>query len=209
MCDEARHKVSDAELVRRAQKGDTGAFEALFERHRRGLLAYVNGMTKDLQAAEDIVQDVFVRLARRLDTINPRRGASPWLYRVARNRAVDHLRKRAPEVLPGEEALREWLGRAGGDNPANALLRTEAVALVREALLSMEPGDRDVLMLRFFGGLRFREIAAVLKRPMGTVLWQSRRSLEKLRRLVEAAGYDATALRTPGAEQEGAEGGSR
>jgi len=175
-------------LIRRVQDGDIGAFDALFEKYRRGILAYVFGMCGDRELAEDIVQECFVELVRRIRKIDPGRGAGGWLYRVARNRTVDCLRHRKFEILPGDEALaeqRETAGHAPVRTAAEEVIARESARGVRRALMELSRKERDVLALRFYGGLKFNEIAQVLGRPLGTVLWQARRSLGKLKDILD------------------------
>lgn len=173
---------SEADLVRRLQGGDSDAFDVLFERHRRGLLAYILGYCRDRQLAEDVVQDTFLEFARRIDSIRPRQGANGWLYRVARNRTIDILRHRQYEVLPGDEFMAVSGHEADREKgPDRALIRRERHEHLREVLDALPEKDRELLLLRFYGGLTFREAGRVLGRPLGTVLWQGRRALEKLR----------------------------
>ena len=169
---------SDAELIRRLQAGDISAFDALFNKYRRGLMAYLVQRCSDHALAEDVVQDVFVRFVEHIQGLHPERGAAGWLYRVARNRMIDTVRRRR-DVLPGA-ALPEQADPLQAP-PGEALERGEDTARVRSALARLPEKDRDVLTLRFFGDLAFKDIATTLKRPLGTVLWQSRRALQRLR----------------------------
>jgi len=173
---------SEADLIRRLQGGDSDAFDALFERHRRGLFAYIFGYCRDRQLAEDVVQDTFLEFVRRIDSIRPKQGANGWLYRVARNRTIDILRHRQYEVVPGDEFMAvhgEGTDREQG--PDRDLVRKERREHLREVMDALPEKDRELLLLRFYGGLTFREAGQVLGRPLGTVLWQGRRALEKLR----------------------------
>ena len=178
---------SESKLVIRLQGGDIEAFDELYERHRRRILAYIYGLIGDHGKAEDITQECFVRLVEKIETIKPEKGVSPWLYRVARNRAYDLLRHRKFETLPGDELVakeKEGSYDSGRMRPDEQVIGHEQKQTVEAALLRLSPKERDVLTLRFYGDLTFREIAAVVKRPLGTVLWQSRRSLEKLEKIL-------------------------
>ena len=180
MCGTGQGGKSESGLIERARDGDIEAFNALFDKYRKRILAYVFGMVGDRGAAEDIVQECFVELARRIGSIKPEKGASAWLYRVARNRAIDLLRHRRFEVLPGDAYLErqaEAKGGAAGPSPEKELAARELRDSVRAALDRLPPGERDLLMLRFYGDLTFKEIAAVVGRPISTVLWQVRKSL--------------------------------
>lgn len=175
---------SDSSLIRRLQDGDITAFDVLFEKFRRRLLAYVTGLLHDRAKAEDVVQESFVELVTAIQKINPDRGVAPWLYRVARNRAIDMLRHGKFEVLPGDEFLAETVTAAGSDcvpAPDGRLMAREKQEEVRNMLAVLPEKERDLLLLRFYGDLTFAEIAQVLRRPLGTVLWQVNRTLKKLR----------------------------
>jgi len=176
-------RTSDYELIVRLRNGEIGAFDALFDKYRRGLLAYVRGMTGDEGLAEDVVQDSFLQFVHRIDRINPKQGASGWLYRTARNRAIDVLRHRKFETLPGDESLE----RAQEDvalSPAGRLMQNEDHRAVEAALRELPEAEREILVLRFYAGLKFREIAGVVGRPLGTVLWRGKRGLQILREIL-------------------------
>lgn len=187
MCGNDNRPESDALLIRRLQAGEMAAFDELFGRYRKGLLAYVTGMLHDAAAAEDIVQESFIKLADRIGQIKPERGVSAWLYRVARNNTIDRLRKHKREVLPGDVEVLRTRERVTGDSltPAQDLVARETHATIRAALERLPPKERDLLLLRFYGDRSFKEIASIVKRPLGTVLWQVHRSLAKLRHDME------------------------
>lgn len=173
---------SEPSLVRRIQDGDPEAFDELYERQRRKLFAYVLGLLRDEARSEDIVQDCFVELVRRISTIDARRGASGWLWRVARNKAFDAIRRRKLEERHAENLRPET--EKTGETPAGQMMASERQRYVRGILDLLPPSERDLLLLRFYGGLSFKQMARVVRRPLGTVLWQVRRSLEKLAKRV-------------------------
>lgn len=186
MCTGTPSRKSDAELIQRLQQGDASAFDELFERHQRPLLAYAAGILRDRGLAEDVVQDAFLRLVRCREQLDPARGVSAWLYRVARNRAIDLARKRKHEVLDEDAGMvAETRGhRMSPHRPDLDMVAMEEARAVRAALETLPETERDVLQLRFFGDLAFREIAETVRRPLGTVLWQAHRGLGRLRELL-------------------------
>jgi RNA polymerase sigma-70 factor (ECF subfamily) len=184
---ENSHIEEEAVLIVRLQAGEIEAFDELFQRYRRRILAYVYGQINDHGKAEDITQECFVKLTAKIETIKPEKGVSAWLYRVARNMAYDFMRHRRFEVLPGDEFIekeREDNTESDSSAPDEYTMQHEQKQSVEAAMLLLSPKERDVLTLRFYGDLTFREIASVVKRPLGTVLWQTRRSLEKLERIL-------------------------
>ncbi len=169
--------IDEGELIRGFQRGDSEAFDVLFRRYRRQLVAYVSGVIMDRAAAEDIVQSCFIELARSIGKINPEKGISGWLYRVARNKGIDYLRKRERETVTDRAGETEVIWK----DPAMEADQSERFRQLRRALAMLPAEDRDILSLRFFGDLKFREIASVVGKPLGTVLWRSRKALERMK----------------------------
>jgi len=189
MCDRRYPEETEIGLVERLRNGQWEAFDGLFEKHRRAVLAYVAGMLRDAGGAEDVVQECFMELARHVGEIDPARGVRPWLFRVARHRAIDRLRRRREQVLSDLDGSAFLLAKlAGGASPADEVMEKERAADVRRALNLLDARDRDLLMLRFYGDLTFREIADVMRRPLGTILWRFPRALERLRRKLTPEG---------------------
>jgi len=182
MCGDLDSAAMDADLVRRLQAGDVSAFDEIFARHRGGLLAFLEGLSGDRGMAEDVAQESFVELAKHIRRINPEQGVSGWLYRTARNRAIDMLRRRKRVRLPGQSFFRS-LGALADDRgaPWERMQRREAAGRVLSLLDTLPLREREVLAMRFLSDLKFREVAQALGRPLGTVLWQARRGLRRLR----------------------------
>ena len=160
------------------QRGDLEAFDVLFDRHRRGLLAYVCRLIPNRQQAEDIVQETFVKLVDYRDRLQPEAGVRGWLFRAARNRAIDCLRR--DRRMTSADTLPEPAS-ATAAAPDGAVIHHEDRRAVRRALAQLPADDRDVLALRYYGELTFREIAEALGQPLGTVLWRARKTLKQLR----------------------------
>ena len=189
MCEAAQGEDSEGRLIRRLQGGDMAAFDILFERFRRELLAFVVGLLGDRTESEDVVQECFLELTKRLDRIDAARGVKAWLYRVARNRAIDRLRKRKWSVFPGSEFFRNRARceRAEDPSPGERVSQSDRFGRLRLAMEGLPLREREVLTLRYFSDLGFREIAGIVGRPLGTVLWQARRGVERLRAMHEEA----------------------
>ena len=190
MCGADHGASSEADLICGLRRGEVGAFDALFDRHRAGVFAYALAMLHDRGIAEDVVQEVFVEMARRADRLDPARGAAAWLYRVARNRAIDRLRRRRRLEFPGDDVLAERGARVPdpGSAPDAGLADAETAAGLRRAVDALPERERDVLLMRFYGGLTFQEVARAVRRPLGTVLWQAHRALGRLRAAMPSAG---------------------
>jgi RNA polymerase sigma-70 factor (ECF subfamily) len=175
---------SDALLVRRTRAGDTRAFGILVERYMRRAYYAALGLVGSSEDALDLSQEAFVRAFNARHTIDPDRPFYAWLYQIIRRLCFNHTRDRRTRRR-GIAAAGDWLAeqasaRTAGMRPDRALQRAEAKRRVAEALESLSDRDREVLVLKEFEGLRYREIAEILDIPIGTVmsrLYSARRRL--------------------------------
>ena len=178
-----------ARLVRGCQGGDQEAFERLFSLYRGPIYAYLARTTGDRHLAEDLLQDVFLRLIQNIERYSESGRFEAWLFRIAANRVRDWARRRATSErvgAAGHSDQEESRGPKVVDRPVEAppevgLVRSEEAKLLEAAMETLEPQERQVLMLRHYGDLSFREIADIMGRPLGTVLARSHRALLKLR----------------------------
>jgi RNA polymerase sigma-70 factor (ECF subfamily) len=164
----------DLELVRAAASGDTEAFEVLVRRHSGPVYGHALRFFGDPATAEDVVQEVFVKVYRSLDSFKGDSKFTTWLFRVTRNQCVDTLRRtrRVPapvdpvDVDPGDSE----------DVAGGAVTTT----WLREAMRALPPEDRDALSAVGLFDLAYRDAAAVLGVPVGTVksrVFRARRAL--------------------------------
>lgn len=167
---------------------DIKAFEALYDRY--GTLVYSTALrvVGDAQLAEDIAQEVFLRIWRRPDHYVPQRGRFiTWLLSVARNGAVDQIRtrgRRRRHETAGEESARELPADEGRDPALMAQLADERQK-VRQALTNLPPEQRQVIEMAYYGGYTQQEIAEMLSQPLGTVKTRIRLGMQKLRAALE------------------------
>ncbi|MCS7257442.1 MAG: sigma-70 family RNA polymerase sigma factor [Thermomicrobium sp.] len=171
--------VSDSELVARIRQRDRSALAALYDRYARSVYSLVLSIVRDRSVAEDIVQELFVQLWQYPDLYDAGRGAfAPWFLRMARNRAIDALRRRQRDRRLQERLSRvEWWDP---DDPDEWTMLGEEATRVRQALAELESEQRQVLELAYFGGLTQREIAERLGIPLGTVKTRVRTALRRL-----------------------------
>lgn len=167
----------DRALILGLKRGDMPSFEAIFEKYRRSVFAYVRGMIGDQALAEDCVQEVFLELVKNADRLDAARGVKGWLFRVARNRAVDMIRRHSREAEAG-------CGDDGGEGrvaaPDEELIKKEGRAGLMEAIAGLKEDEREIVMMRFFGGLTFAESEQISGVPLNTLIWRCRRALQKL-----------------------------
>lgn len=154
-------ELTDQELLSRYLNGDVGGFEAILERYEKPLLRfaarYRPGAKGDTGWAEDIVQEVFLRLVKEGSKLNSVKNVSAWLYRVARNLAIDEARK---------EIRMERRHRLAAEvevvaPPPSQAETGEVSGIVTEKLLRLPPNQRDVLILKVQEGKTYREISEI------------------------------------------------
>ncbi len=185
-----------ASLVSGAQRGDPHCFDGLIDAYADRLYGYFYRSTGSSVAAEDLVQDVFLRLIEAIKRYDHRERFEAYLFRIAGNLNRDRLRKarRSREVLRfgemADDAGEAAFGEAIADRPErsaeSALEQAEQVDRMQEALGRLSSAERDVIALRHFSGLSFREIAALMGTPLGTALARAHRGLARLRTLLDA-----------------------
>jgi RNA polymerase sigma-70 factor (ECF subfamily) len=178
----------DRDLIMRLVAREAGALDELYDRYSRPVFSLTLRILGDAAAAEDVTQDVFLKLWRQPDRYNPDRGAlGSWLLSVAHNRAIDVLRRRQlrdeqplPETHDAEDLL-----PAGTLDPSE-LASLEATAdAVRHALRQIPEAQRKAIEMAFFEGKTHVEIAEELGEPLGTAKTRIRLGMRKLRVLLE------------------------
>ena len=177
-------EIPESELMARAREGDRDAFGALVERHMRRAYHAALGLIGSPDDALDLSQEAFVRAFRARRTLDPSRSFYPWLYQIVRRLCFNMVRDRRTRRERISDA-RSWLvdqseQRHAGMDPRRALESDEARRRVQRAIATLPPNDREVLVLKEFEGLRYREIADLVGIPIGTVmsrLYTARRRL--------------------------------
>ena len=164
-------------LVSALRSGDEQAMEQLYERYSPIVYSVAIRVLADTAAAEDVLQEVFMQLWRSPDVFDASRGSlSAWLAVIARNRAIDSLRKRRPETDITEAVVSIVPDLASGAEWSLALER------IRSTLGSMPLPQRSALEMAFFEGLTHTEIAAKTGEPLGTIKTRIRAGLVTLRK---------------------------
>jgi len=154
------------------------SFEVLYRSTFPRVYSYVASLLRDRSAAEDVTSQAFERAYRKRTGFSARRGSpEAWLFGIARNAALDELRRRKRHAALDSEPDDVW--SPGPDEQAERAFRREEV---RQALASLEPRDRDLIALKFAGGLSNAEIARVLRISESNVGTRLHRAVEKLRK---------------------------
>lgn len=170
---------TDETLLREYLDGKSASFELLVRRHSRELYQFALRFTGDPMAAEDVVQDTFVKIHQAGDSFDPARRFKPWLFTVAANKARDYLRRigRRREVpfeaqVGGEnEAGQRFIDLLSGDDvlPHEDLLLDEKRRFVKGVMGAMPPRYFEVLILAYYHRFPYKEIAEIVGIPLGTV----------------------------------------
>lgn len=180
--------LSDEDLVALAVSGDRQAFERLVGRYQRPLINYLHRLTGLRDGAADLAQDVFIKVYLSLGTFDPRYRFTTWLYRIASNCAIDHLRKRQLPTCPiGPSPLDD--GRTpsepnfpGADPTPDDMLRLrELEGRLETAIADLPVHYRQLILLRHRHHCRYDEIARITRLPIGTVKNRIFRAREVLR----------------------------
>jgi len=182
-----RNPVSERDLILRAQAGESAAFGQLVERYMRRAYFAALGLVGSHEDALDLSQEAFVRAYRARQRLNPDLPFYAWLYQILRRLCFNFVRDRRTRRNRLEEA-RIWLAeqvgrRAEAASPERSAVRAEVRARVQAAIERLADREREVLVLKEFEGLRYREIAELLGIPIGTVM---SRLYTARRRLAEA-----------------------
>ena len=186
---------SDDDLVRAFRTGDGSAMEALFWRYRRSVFGWLLRMSQDEGEAEDLHQEVWLKVIRGIDGYSAG-SFRAWLWRVVRNAAADRARKHVAEPIldaPVEEGAdaAAFVDQVPDETVVSVLTRMEEEerrAAVREAVDGLSRRLKEVVLLRLNGELKFQEIADILGLPIGTVLGRMNLALAKLRQALSQKG---------------------
>jgi RNA polymerase sigma-70 factor, ECF subfamily len=177
--------LDDEELMQRLAYRDLVAFRALYDRYGNLVYSAALRVVRDAQIAEDMVQEIFLRIWRKPESYVAQRGRFvTWLTSVTRNRAVDEVRSRGRrfrhETASPEEQERE-LPTSEQDDPALTAELSDQRRLIIAALTQIPAEQREIIELAYFGGLTQQEIAERLSQPLGTVKTRIRLGMQKLR----------------------------
>lgn len=172
-------KLEDLDLVKEVKTGSTSAFQTLYMRHLDAIYRYFFYQTKDKFLAEDLAQDVFIKVWRAIDHYDEERGAfTSWMYRIAHNLLIDHYRgKKTLSLKEGLEASysEDWLEK---------LDRSEKIQKIKGALEDLPDDYKEVVTLRFFEDLSVEETAQIVDKSEENVRVIQHRAIRKLRGLL-------------------------
>jgi RNA polymerase sigma-70 factor (ECF subfamily) len=173
----APNNLEEAALIQRIRSGDEDAMGDMYDRYSGIVYGVALRVLGNTTAAEDVLQEVFLQLWRNPQAFDANRGRlGPWLAVIARNRAIDHLRKRQPE-----EDI-EDLPISTGVNLEDEAAQRQAVTKIRGVLSQLPQDQRRALEMAFFEGMTHTEIAAKTGEPLGTIKTRIRAGLLAVRK---------------------------
>lgn len=189
---------NDDQLMKGISTKQPEAFEELYERYVRGCFGLALKIVRDPSLAEEVVQDVFMKLWSQPSIFSPERGKfSGWLLTLVHNRSVDKLRRLKTQqgrvIIPidsmgeGEVSLADLLPDRG-PSPHDEAWSSEKGRIVRDALRLLPEPQRQAITLAYFSGLTQKEIADQLQEPLGTIKTRTRSALQQLRRALAVQG---------------------
>lgn len=182
--------MEDKELVRMYLKGNHASFEVLLSRHKRKVFSYIYMLVKDRATAEDIFQDVFIKVIHTLQAgkYNEEGKFLPWVMRISHNLIIDHFRreKKMPGIKTQDEDFDIFkLIRIPEQSAEDKMIREQNVNLVRELIKKLPKEQKEVLILRHYADLSFNDIAEQTGVSINTALGRMRYALINLRKLME------------------------
>lgn len=181
-----------AQCMSRIAKGDKDALREIYVEYMGYLYSVVYGVLGHRETAEDVTSEVFLRIWNTADKFKPGGGHKAYLATIARNMAIDELRKHKREVLMSGDTTDEddsggpdEIGRAASDDtgPEEEVIQDMSL---KEALDRLKPAEREVVSMKILSEMTFQEISNALQIPMGTVTWRYQAAIKKLKR----CGYE-------------------
>ncbi len=172
----------DAGLVRRLRERDPQAMTELYDRYSRLTWLLIFRVVGNEAAAEDLVQESFLRVWNSIHIFNEEKGTlGRWVLSVARNRAIDYVRSWEGRMDRGAVEMKDWDQPATHPQFENEVLNLDVIQALRRAMAHLTPRQRNILNLAYVEGLTQSEMAAKLDRPLGTVKTWVRAALQTLR----------------------------
>jgi len=160
---------TDEAIAARVQAGETEQFSSLVERYQDKLLRYARKFLSDQDDRDDLVQDVFVKAYENMQSFDTTRRFSPWIYRIAHNEFVNAIKRRARGPVLGLDFDVVFPYLAAGETADEAALERDLKKTLEECLDQLDPKYREPLVLYYYEGLSYKDMADILRIPTSTV----------------------------------------
>jgi len=189
---DASAALNDQELVRRYLEGHEKAFETLLHRHKRKVWSHIQLMTRDREVTEDLFQEAFIKVVHTLRTgkYNEEGKFLPWVMRIAHNLVIDHFRRNKKMPLVRGNADHDVFATVAqpGRNVEQRMVDVQIDEDVRKLIASLPDEQREVVMMRTYLGMSFKEIAAHTDVSINTALGRMRYALINMRKSIKRHG---------------------
>jgi RNA polymerase sigma factor (sigma-70 family) len=186
--------LSDQELVKNYLNGNNASFEILLTRHKSRVFAFIMSKIKNRDLSEDIFQDTFIKVINSLQKgkYNEEGKFLPWMMRIAHNLMIDHFRKEAKmrKVRPTAEFDIFDVLDDGNKNQEEVMMQTQVHADLKVLIEQLPEDQKEVLKMRYFEDLSFKQISNLTERSINTALGRMRYALINLRKLAEKQHID-------------------
>ncbi|MBI2402278.1 MAG: sigma-70 family RNA polymerase sigma factor [Gemmatimonadetes bacterium] len=186
--------ATDQEVVQRARGGQESAYRELLHRYQGPVFSLIYRMVRDRELAEDLAQEAFVKALNALDSYRPEFKFSSWMFKIANNAAIDHLRRRQLDTLsldgaPGATTPRQMEETSiqlsdKGETPLQAVEARELGSAIEQAIGKLRPEYRACIILRHIEDRPYEEIAEILDLPLGTVKTYIHRARAELKEML-------------------------
>lgn len=187
---------TDAELVASALRGAQDAYRELVKRFERPIYSLVLRMVQDPATAEDLAQEVFVKAFRRLDSYDRQWKFSSWLFKIAHNTTIDHLRRGVPETVPLETGVEDDRGSLAAvladetvEDPGAMAERRDLARSLERAIRRLRPDYREAVLMFYVHGASYQEICEATGQPLGTVKTNLHRARKELAQTMTGLGW--------------------
>lgn len=160
-------------LVKRLQDGEIAVFDTIYYETKNVVYYTILSIIKDKSLAEDIMQDTYLKMLDKIHSFKPRYGFKSWLVTIARNMAINEYNRRKRE-LSFDPSVDEYIFGTVESS-------SEKELIVKEMLETLDEIEREVMILHVIGDLKHREIADILKKPIGTITWIYNKAIKKLK----------------------------
>ncbi len=183
--DDQLHSERIAQWLARAGRGDEQAWRKLVDEFAPRVFGLLRAQRIDADLAEELTQSVFATLVEKLSSYTEQGQFEAWIFRVAMNRLRDEMRRRSRHARSGSEEGIATAKHSGLGGESYRTIEESQVVALEEAMAELSRADREIIDLRHTGGLSFKQIAALLEEPVGTLLARHHRALARLRATLE------------------------
>ena len=183
--------VSDEDVARKVQAGDTEGFGELVERYQDKLMRYARKFLLDPDDAKDIVQDIFIKTYENMQSFDPARRFSPWIYRIAHNEFVNALKKKSASHTVFAFDIDTLLPHLAAPETADSASLERDVRRTLEGHLDKVGAKyREPLILYYLEEMDYKEISDILQKPLGTVATLINRAKKQLKKTIKEKGIE-------------------